>query len=49
MVNNELINELHILISKLSDEQIGEFIARFRQELNEEHESLNEFYRHQDF
>lgn len=35
--------ELLELISKLNDEQIEEFIFRFRQELNEEHEGQDLF------
>ncbi len=46
-MNKEIANELFMLISKLNDEQIEKFIVRFRQELNEEHESLNELYHHQ--
>ena len=46
-MNKEISNELLMLISKLNDEQIEKFIDRFRQEMNEEHEPLNELYHHQ--
>lgn len=46
-MNKEINNELLMLISKLSEEQIERFIVRFRQELNEEHELPNELYHHQ--
>lgn len=48
-MNKEISNELFMLISKLNDDQIENFIVRFRQELNEEHELPNEFYPHQNF
>ena len=46
-MNKEINNELLMLISKLNEEQIEKFIVRFRQELSEEHEPLNELYHHQ--
>lgn len=46
-MNKETTNELFMLISKLNDEQIENFIVRFRQELNEERELPNELSHHQ--
>lgn len=48
-MNKEISNELFMLISKLNDEQIENFIVRFRQESNEGYELPSEFYHHQDF
>lgn len=48
-MNKEIANELFMLISKLNDEQIENFIIRFRQESSEEHELPDELYHHQNF